>query len=515
MRTVAELIRWRAKQHAERVALEYAGRWTTYAELDRRANQVANALVRCGVQPGEHVCVLDHNHAHMFETIFGIAKAGAVFTPINWRLAPPEMAFLINDGKARVVFAGPSFSAALGSIEQQLDTAGTIVCYAEAHERWQPYETWRDAAATTDPRHDGGEDDTAWQLYTSGTTGTPKGAEITHRNLLTVLANGLLPGISVTPGERALVCLPLYHIGGAGYALTLLYAGMTAVVANVFDPAQILRLLEERRITQAFLVPTMINFLLQTPACAATDFSALKTIIYGASAIPVDLLERALAGFGCSFVQAYGLTETTGAICYLPAADHLPGSARLKSAGQPAFGIDIRTVNASGDLCSPGEVGEIVVRGDAVMKGYWNQPEATRAAIVDGWFHTGDAGYFDDAGYLYIHDRVKDMIVSGAENIYPAEVERVLAQHPAVFDVAVIGVPDERWGEAVKAVVQLRPGAQASESELIAHCRGRIADYKCPKSVDFCAVIPRNPSGKALKRELREPYWRNRSRRVN
>jgi long-chain acyl-CoA synthetase len=515
MRTLAELARWRAGYHPDRVALEYAGRHTTYAELDRRASRVANALIRVGVRPGDRVCVLDQGHDHFFETIFGIAKAGAVYTPMNWRLAPPEMAYLVEDAGARVLFAGPLFADAIRSIESRLTSLSTIVCYADADERWQPYERWRDAAPADDPRRDADEDGSVWQLYTSGTTGKPKGAELTNRNLFAALGNGMLSGVRVAPGDRGLVCLPLYHIGGAGYALGLFYAGMTIVVANAFDPGGILRLIEERRVRQSFLVPTMLNFLLSHPACAQTDLSSLETIVYGASPIPTDLLERAIARFGCSFIQAYGLTETTGAICYLPAADHVPGSDRLRSAGRPALGVEVRVLDAAGGVCGPGEVGEIVIRGDAVMKGYWNQPVATREAIVDGWLRSGDAGCFDADGYLYLHDRVKDMIVSGAENVYPAEVERVLAEHPAVLDVGVIGVPDDRWGEAVKAVVQRRPGHEVTEGELIAHCKARLAHFKCPKSVDFTDAIPRNPTGKVLKLELRERYWGGRTRRVN
>ena len=515
MKTLGELIRWRAGQHPGRVALEYEGRQTTYAELDRRASQVAAALIAAGAQPGDRVCVLDQGHDYFFETIFGIAKAGAVFTPVNWRLAPPEMASLIEDAQAPVLLVGPAFAGAIESVEAGLRTVRTIVCFADSHPRWQPYPTWRDTAPADDPQRDAGEHDTVWQLYTSGTTGRPKGAEITNRNLFTVLANGIISGLKVSPGDCGLVCLPLYHIGGAGYAVSLLYGGMTLVIANVFDPDGILRLIETRHIKQSFLVPTMINFLLQMPSAATADLSSLETIIYGASPIPTDVLERAIQRLGCSFIQAYGLTETTGAICYLSADDHVPGHERLRSAGRPALGIEIRIMDSKGRICGPGEVGEVVVRGDAVMKGYWNQPEATREAIVDGWFHTGDAGYFDADGYLFIHDRVKDMIVSGAENVYPAEVESALFDHPAVLDAAVVGVPDAHWGEAVKAVVQLRPGHTATEDELIEHCKARIARYKCPKSVEFADVLPRNPTGKLLRRELRERYWKDRDRRVN
>lgn len=515
MKTLAELLRWHAGYHPDWVALEYGERRTTFAELDCRASQVANALVHAGVQPGERVCVLDQSHDHFFETLFGIAKAGAVYTPLNWRLAPPEMAYLIEDAEARVLLVGSLFTDAIRAVEADLIRSRSIICYADAHDHWQSYVAWRDAAPADDPHREGAQDDTVWQLYTSGTTGQPKGAEITNRNLLAAVANGLLSGITISPAKRGLVCLPLYHIAGAGYAMSLFYGGMTIVVADVFDPDGILRLIAEREITQSFLVPTMINFLLERPACSDTDFRSLEVIFYGASPIPTDQLERAMNRFGCSFIQTYGLTETTGAVCYLSAHDHVPGTERLRSAGRAAFGVDIRVVDTDGAVCPTGQSGEVVIRGDTVMKGYWNQPEATREAIVDGWLHTGDAGYFDADGYLYIHDRVKDIIITGAENVYPAEVESVLADHPAVLDVAVIGVPDDRWGEAVKAVVQLRPGRKATEEELIGHCRARIARYKCPKSVDFADSIPRNPTGKVLKRKLREHYWGDRTRRVN
>ncbi len=515
MKTLAELIRWRAAQHPDCIALEYEQRSTTYAELDRRANRVANALIQNGVRPGERVCVLDLGHDHFFETIFGIAKAGAVFTPVNWRLAPTEIAYVIEDARARLLFVGPAFAEAVHTIKERLKSPLTIVCYAASHDVWPTYEAWRDSAVDSDPHSEADEQDAVWQLYTSGTTGNPKGVEITHHNLFSGLASGLLTGVKLTPGDRALVCLPLYHIGGAGYAVNLVYSGMTIVIANLFDPAGVLRLIEERQIKQSFLVPTMLNFLLQDPTCGEVDFGSLETIFYGASPMPTELLERAIDRFDCSFIQAYGLTETTGAVCFLSAEDHAGAGARLRSAGRPAFGVDIRVVDSSGDTCPTGEVGEILIRGGSVMKGYWNQPEASREAVVDGWFHSGDAGYFDTDGYLYIHDRIKDMIVSGAENIYPAEVESVLFKHPAVLDAAVVGVPDERWGEAVKAVVQLRPGSAADEADLIEHCRRHIAAYKCPKSVDFAESLPRNPTGKLLKRELRERYWAGYSRRVN
>jgi acyl-CoA synthetase (AMP-forming)/AMP-acid ligase II len=281
-------------------------------------------------------------------------------------------------------------------------------------------------------------------------------------------------------------------------------------------PAEILRLIPSERVTIAAVVPALLRFMLQTPGSHEVDFTSLRHITYGASPIAEDLLREALTTFKCDFAQAYGLTETTGMVAVLPPRDHASAvNHRLRSCGRPLSNVVVKIVGYDGVELRPGEVGEVVVRSPLTMKGYWKQAEATASAIRDGWLHTGDAGYMDADGYLYIHDRVKDMIVSGGENVYPAEVENVLSGHPAVADVAVIGVPDARWGEAVKAVVVLRPMRPATESELIAYCRDRIAHYKAPKSVDFIEALPRNPSGKVLKRVLRAPYWAGYERQVN
>jgi len=307
-----------------------------------------------------------------------------------------------------------------------------------------------------------------------------------------------------------------FHIGGSGWALVGLYAGAQNVLAREFDPPAILQLIAEFGVTKAFFVPAMILFLLQAPQCANTDFSSLELIAYGASPAPIELLRNALKTFGCEFAQVYGLTETTGAITYLPPEDHSEDATeRLKSCGKPMASVEIRIFDAMGRELAPGEVGEVVCRTPQIMLGYWNLPEATQAAIRDGWFHTGDAGYMDRDGYLYIYDRVKDMIISGGENIYPAEVENALFGHPAIADVAVIGVPDAKWGEAVKAVVVRKPGAAVSVQELIEFARARIAGFKLPSSIDFVDALPRNPSGKILKRELRKPYWGDQDRQVH
>ncbi|MGH0033984.1 MAG: fatty acid--CoA ligase [Myxococcota bacterium] len=515
MKTIAEILRWRARQQPGGPALWHDQREISYGELDERSSRVANALVRSGVKPGDRVCVLDKSHDSFFEVMFGIAKAGAVYTPVNWRLAPPEIAFVVDDAAAPVLFVGPEFAAAVRQVEGDLGRVRQVVHFGGPENGWASYEAYRDAEQGVDPQADGAEDDTAWQLYTSGTTGHPKGAEITHRNLTEVVAAGVVGFGGMQSGDSALICMPLYHIGGSGYALAAFYGGARLVVTREAEPGEILRLIGEQRISHGFFVPALLNFLLQHPGCAEADFTSLRAILYGASPIPEAVLKASIERFGCQFIQAYGLTETTGAVVLLPPDDHVPGHPRLKACGLPIFGTRLEIRDAEGRPCPPGVVGEIAISGPMVMKGYWNRPEATASAIRDGWFHSGDAGYLDEDGYLYIHDRVKDMIVSGGENVYPAEVESVLSGHPQVADVAVIGVPDERWGETVMAVVVAAEGSDLTEDAVIDYCRDRLAGFKRPRSVDFVDALPRNPTGKILKRELREPYWQGRDRQVN
>ena len=354
------------------------------------------------------------------------------------------------------------------------------------------------------------------QLYTSGTTGHPKGVQLTSGNYLAIIRAAEEMGVGAYgPDDVILIAMPFFHVAGVNIGLFSLAQGSRGIVLGDIDPQAILKLIETKKINHAFLVPAVILFLTQQPNVHKTDFSSLKMISYGASPIAADLLLAAKEIMGCDFMQVYGLTETTGGGTTLPPEDHDPARGKLRSCGRPSPGHDIRVVDADGRALPPGDVGEIQIRASNVMKGYWNKPDASAKALEGGWFRTGDAGYFDKEGYLYIHDRVKDMIVSGGENIYPAEVENAIFGHPAVADVAVIGVPDEKWGEAVKAIIVRKPGVAAEASDIIAYARDRIAGYKLPKSVDFVDALPRNPTGKILRRELRAPYWEGRARQVN
>jgi long-chain acyl-CoA synthetase len=376
-----------------------------------------------------------------------------------------------------------------------------------------------DGNALEDPGHVGEPEDICMQLYTSGTTGLPKGVMLSNANLSTAISEAGHT-FSISDDTVSLVAMPLFHIGGSGWALCAMSRGGRSVILREVDPTQLLSLITTEHITEMFLVPAVLMVLLATPAIAETDLSSLRHIFYGASPIGEEVLVRCMRTFGCAFCQVYGMTETTGAITALRPEDHDPDGPRqglLRSAGQPHPSVELRVIDPdTGTDAALGDVGEVWTRSPYNMAGYWRKPEET-ASTVDaaGWLRTGDAGYMDADGYLYLHDRMKDMIVSGGENIYPAEVENVLLFNADVADAAVIGVPDDKWGETVKAIVVLAPGATLDADAIIAHCRHNLAHFKCPTSVESIDVLPRNPSGKILKRELLAPYWEGRERSIN
>jgi acyl-CoA synthetase (AMP-forming)/AMP-acid ligase II len=519
-RTIGDVTRKYAALRPNAVAHVFEGRQTTFAEFDWHTNQIANGLLRLGIARQDHVAYLGKNSDSYFELLYGAAKACAVLTPINWRLAPPEIAYIVNDCQAEILFIGPEFVETVRALAPNLRRVTTIIVMEGAVGPWPAFSAWRDAQSADDPHRDETEQDIAIQLYTSGTTGHPKGAMLTHRNLIGLRGIGLenLPDWNKwTSDDVALVAMPCFHIGGTGWQTFAMYFGATSIIAREFNPASVLEDFEKYRISKVFLVPAAMQAIVRHPKSREVDYSRLQFMLYGASPIPLDLLRECIGVFRCGFVQVYGMTETSGTFTVLPPEDHDPaGSPRMRSAGKPLPGVDVVILDADGARLPPGEVGEIATRSLANMAGYWNLPDATARTIdKDGWLRTGDAGYCDEDGYIYVHDRVKDMIISGGENIYPAEVESAIFGHPAIADVAVIGVPDERWGEAVKAIVVLKSGAEASLESIASFARERIASYKIPKSVDFIAALPRNASGKILRRQLREPYWVGKDRRVN
>jgi acyl-CoA synthetase (AMP-forming)/AMP-acid ligase II len=484
--------------------------------LDARASQVAQALIAAGVRPGDRVAHLGKNTDAYLELLLGAAKAGAVMTPVNWRLAPREFLYIINDCEAKVLFVGPEFVAAIEGLAEQVQ-AGEIIG-VEAPFRGRAYGEWRDAHPAHDPQVLIKRDSAGVQLYTSGTTGHPKGAVLSHRSLVGMpQASTAYEWSRWHADDVSLFAMPCFHIGGTGWAILGLMHGALNVVVREFDPLKVLDCIESWRISKLFLVPAALQVIVRSPKARTIDYSQLKYMMYGASPMPLALLRECIEVFGCGFVQLYGMTETTGSVTALGPEDHdLAGNPRMSSAGKALPGVELAVLDAAGQRVPTRTVGEVAVRSTTTMQGYWKLPQETARTIgPDNWLRTGDAGYLDEDGYLFIHDRVKDMIISGGENIYPAEVENAIYGHPGVAEVAVIGVPSERWGEEVKAMVVAKQGAAQDAASIIAWARERIAAYKVPKSVDFIPVLPRNPSGKILRRELRAPFWQGRQRQVN
>jgi acyl-CoA synthetase (AMP-forming)/AMP-acid ligase II len=490
---LAQVLRDRAAAHPDHVALvDGEGRSQTYGELQQRSNRLAQYLLQRGVTAGDRVAHLDRNAPAAAELLLAAVKIGAALVPLNWRLAQPELRALLEDSQAKLLFYGPAFAEAA----QQL-SPDRAVTFDGA-----------DDCPDDDPVKDGDLDAVVLQLYTSGTTGRPKGVPATNRNLsdLTAVLGELW---SVDESSISLVAMPLFHIGGLGWLLVGLTSGATNVLVPEIEPRSLLDTMERERVTNAFLVPTVLQMLSAVPGAAQRDWSALRSIAYGASSITTTTLKTVLKTFGCPLYQVYGMTETTGAIVQLAAEDHDPDGPRahlLRSAGKPYPWIELQIVDPAGQEPLPAnEVGEVRVRGSSVTSGYFNHPQET-AKVFDagGWLRTGDGGYLDQEGYLFLTDRIKDMIVSGGENVYPAEVEEVLAQHPLVAEVAVFGVPDDRWGEVVTAAV-VSPSS-LDQDELVAFARERLAGYKLPRQVHYVDEMPKTATGKVSKKDLRERY---------
>lgn len=518
---VAGIVRVHGVDRAEHIALIEGDREQTWGTLLERSARMAQALADAGVGAEDRVAFLDKNGIEHFEVFFGASMLNAVCVDVNWRLAAPEVRFIVDDADAKVLVVGPDFVPMLDEIAADLPKVAKFVVIGGEHSAAESYESWVERYPATDPGVVASGDDIAFQLYSSGTTGRPKGVMLSNHNFF-----GLLPMVEeiweLDGDSINLAAMPLFHIGGGGWATAGMYMGCTTVIFRELDPAALIEMIEQHRITHAFLVPAVLQFMLMVPGVESADYSSLQVFVYGASPISEEVLAKCVEMFKpCKFWQAYGLTETTGAVVNLPPDDHDPSGPnrhRLRSCGVAGPGVELRIVGNDGEALPPNEVGEIWIRSQQNMVGYWRMPEETAKALTsDGWFTSGDAGYLDADGYLYIHDRVKDMIVSGGENVYPAEVENVLMKHPAVADVAVIGVPHEKWGETVKAMVVAADGASADDetaADVIAFAKSQLATFKCPTSVDWLDALPRNPSGKILKKDLREPFWEGHSRRV-
>lgn len=505
----------RAQQlHADRIAIYDGDGAVTYAEFGERVTRAANALRNLGMAPGDRVAVLMLNAPAYLELYHATALARALIVPINIRWNVDDIVFSLKDSGTRLLvlddcFArlAPQLSAALPELRYLF--AGRGPCPAGM----QPYESSLAAASPTFPDEpDPDENEIAGLFYTSGTTGGPKGVMLTHRNLC---ANALycMFAFAITPDWIWLHAAPMFHLADAAVVYSVVMQGGANCFLPAFDPEACLRAIERHRVTHTIVVPTMLNAMVNHPYIDQCDASSLRILFYGASPVPEDVLRRAGQKLACQFGQGYGLTEASPIVSYLGPEDHVFENAgqpfaRVRSAGRPALGVEVRIVDAMDRPLPPGEIGEVVARGANVMKGYWNQPAITADTLRGGWLHTGDMGALDAGGYLHILDRKKDMIKPGGENVYSPEVEAMVAAHPEVLEVAVIGVPDPKWGEAVKAVVVRRPQSRLTAQDLIAFCRERMTHFKCPTSVDFVDALPKGGTGKLQKNVLRAQYSR-------
>lgn len=509
--TFDEFLRFWADDRPNGIALDGPDRTLTYLQLEQTTAQAVAGLQALGLVKGDRIAWFGKNCSLYFTLFFAAARLGAVMVPIGWRLAPAEATWIAGDAQAKAVFLGAGFEAVANAFAA-LPTVGPCLTQDDA---WAWIDTQGRGAFQA-----AGPDDAVLQLYTSGTTGNPKGAVLSNLNLFGLRKQSIgndQPYATMTDDEAILVAMPCAHIGGTGLGVMAIGAGLPGIILSEFEPRAVFDAVEQKGVTRFFIVPAALQMLLNHPDCAGVDFSRLKYIIYGASPIPLVLLRECIAMFRAEFIQAYGMTETTGTICILPPEDHcVEGNQRMRSAGKPLPGVEVRVVDEHGKALGVGEIGEIQTRSSNNMLGYWNLPEATaKTMTAGGWIATGDAGYFDEDGYVYMHDRIKDMIITGGENVYPAQVESAIYGHPDVLEVAVIGVPDETWGEAVKAVCVPKAGHMIDPQSVIEWTRQRLAAFKVPKSVDVIDALPRNPSGKILRRTLREPYWAGLERQVN
>lgn len=477
----------------------------TFAELNGRCNRLANALLEAGIEPGERVGLLLMNSAEFMEAYFALAKVGAVVVPLNWRLVPDELAFILKDSGARRLIFDSDFvetAAALHARGSDTDLEHWLQVTGDGETGYfaESYQAFRDAAADTEPEPRGADDDMLYIMYTSGTTGLPKGVVHTHDSAIWAVLT-IAASVDYRDGDRYLAALPMFHVGALTPLAVNVYKGATSVVMRSFDPGLAWDLIERERISTGLMVPAMLNFMLQAGDPEGRAHETVRWIMTGAAPVPPALTRR-YADLGIGVLQVYGLTESCGPACVMDAENAL---ARPESTGKAFFHTDVRVVGPDGSPCPPGEAGELVVRGRHVMREYWNRPDATAETIRNGWLHTGDVAVMDEDGFVAIQDRIKDMIISGGENVYPAEIEFVLASHPRIVEAAVIGQDSEKWGESPLAIV-VGADDTLTEAEVMAHCEGRLARYKRPQRVVFVEEIPRNPSGKILKRVLREQF---------
>jgi acyl-CoA synthetase (AMP-forming)/AMP-acid ligase II len=501
-------------------------RWT-YQEFFDRINRLSHYLKYLGVEWGYKVAILHPNCHYFLEAYYGIAQIGAISVPINYRLSPGEIAFILKDSESKVLIVDPMFWKAVDAIRGEVSTIKKILWTGEMEEDKGSIDlNYEMALVQNDPHmlsdvHVTGED-VAQIYYTSGTTGRPKGVMLSHQNVMTH-ALGTIAELKLTDSDRWIHVAPLFHLADAWATWAITWVGGSHVLVREFDPKIVLETIEREGITITNLIPTTLNLMVNHPDVGKYDYRSLRALLSGGAPIAPEVVKKIVETFKCDYIQTYGMTETSPYLTLSILKDHLKklsdgDQLRFKSkTGREFIGVELKVVNDRGEEIKPDEkeVGEIIVKGDIVTRGYWRLPDETRKAIKDGWLYTGDMAVIDEEGYVTIVDRKKDMILTGGENVYSTEVENILYIHPAILECAVIGVPDPKWGEAVKGIVVLKPGQRATEQEIIQFCKDRIAHYKAPKSIDFIDALPKTGSGKIQKRELRDKYWKGYEKKVH
>lgn len=520
MSTIKEVIDNCVRLYPEKPAFVFGDKRYSYKQVNQRVNRLINAFRRMGVKRGDHVGILAYNCPQYFE-VFALAKAGMVTVPLNYRSVSSELDYLINNSEISTLILEKEFVDIVGSISGSIGGVKNFICLDAEVEGMQDYEQLIADSTPDEPEEEVKPEDMAAIFYSSGTTGRPKGAVHTHRSLVAeMLLPEAVPALEMSARDVALAVMPFFHVGGsAAHMLSTFAMGSTIVVLRKFDEEAVLRAIEEHKVSYVCLVPSMIISLLEYPSLGKYDISSLRTIAYTGAPMPLEAMKKAIRYFGPILVQSLGQTETLKMTVLAKGEHKLEGSPqelkRLESSGRPPFDGEIRIVDKNGKEVGPGTPGEIIARSDRMMPAYWKMPKETAETIKDGWLYSGDAGLMDADGYVYLVDRKKDMVISGGENIYSREVEDVVRRHPAVAEAAVVGVPDEQWGESVKAIAVLKPGSAATEEEIIAFCKERLASYKKPKSVEFWDSVPVTATGKVKKNEIREKYWVGHKRRIN
>jgi acyl-CoA synthetase (AMP-forming)/AMP-acid ligase II len=505
---LGDVVRLNAEKTPENIALHYLNRDVSFNELDARSDRVAAGLQALGLKAGSRVALLNKNSATFFDVLFGAAKANAVLVTVNFRLAREEVRFIVEDSEAEVLIVGREHLVTVEGLATTLETLNHILVIDDTADC--EFAAWRDQQAQAPAEIIIDRESAVVQMYTSGTTGLPKGVELSHRAMI----NAAIAGLDVwqflyEPESAVLATMPLFHIAACNLCIAALFVGARADIIRDATPEELADILPARGINLVPIPATVIHSMLRLPDIADKDFSALKVMLIAGSGIAAELLKEAGERFDCGFALSYGSTEMCGGVTYLgPDLCRPDAGKRLESAGRLLAHSELKIVSDQGVELPQGEVGEIIVRSNRLMNGYWHRPEANEGALRDGWFYSGDAGYVDENGLLFVVDRIKDMVISGGENIYPVEIEQVMHTHPAVEDVAIVGVPDDKWGESLLAFVVLKVGAeQPKPLALIEFLRPRLAGYKIPRRYEFIEAFPRNAMGKVLKRELRAPYW--------